>query len=117
MMKQLSCLVVSTSQSHLGRYHQSRSLQVQSPSQDVQRLLDRSEPESEVLVHRCLEESQQAASNLPMKEMRAMKVLMKDQSIMILPDDKGRATVILDAEDYKDKMQQLLSNWTYQKLT
>ena len=48
--------------------------------------------------------------------MKALTMLAKDQSIVILPSDKDRATVILDAEDYKDKMQQLLKDGSYQKL-
>ena len=56
------------------------------------------------------------AKSIPKKEMKAMITLRKDRNITILPSDKGKATVILDVADYKDKMQQLLLDGSYQKL-
>ena len=89
-------------------------------TESLARRLDRSEPGRGTLLRRhvqkCLKESKQPTSNLPRNEMKALTTLAKDQSIVILPSDKGRATVILDAEDYKDKMQQLLKDGSYQKL-
>ena len=89
-------------------------------TESLARHLDRSEPGRGTFLRRhvqkCLEESKQPTSNLPRNEMKALTMLAKDQSIVILPSDKGRATVILDAEDYKDKMQQLLKDGSYQKL-
>ena len=35
---------------------------------------------------------------------------------MILPADKGRASVVLDADTYQDKMEQLITSRQYRKL-
>ena len=89
-------------------------------TESLARRLDRSEPGRGTLLRRrvqkCLEESKQPSSNLPRNEIKALTTLAKDQSIVILPSDKGRATVILNTEDYKDKLQQLLKDGSYQKL-
>jgi hypothetical protein len=46
-----------------------------------------------------------------------LKSLATDDSIVILPADKGRSTVILDSEDYEGKIRDLLSDErTYEKL-
>jgi len=46
-----------------------------------------------------------------------LKSLATDDSIVILPADKGRSTVILDSGDYEGKIRELLSDErTYEKL-
>ena len=89
-------------------------------TESLARRLDKSEPGRGTLlrrrVQRCLEKANQPTPNLQSRERRALTTLRKDRSIVILPADKGRATVILDATDYKDKMNQLLSDGSYQKL-
>ena len=56
-------------------------------------------------------------SNISKDERKALYDLKKDKDIMILPADKGRATVIMDTTDYKDKVQTLLADTnTYTKL-
>ena len=45
-----------------------------------------------------------------------MKNLGKNKEIMILPVDKGRTTVILDKEEYQEKMKVLLSDKNTYKL-
>ena len=42
--------------------------------------------------------------------------LKKDQNIKILPADKGNATVIMDKEDYENKINNLISTGNYNKL-
>ncbi|KAL9954306.1 hypothetical protein ACROYT_G041825 [Oculina patagonica] len=51
------------------------------------------------------------------KEMRdGLKSLKEDDSIMILPADKGRASVVLDTDTYRTKMSTLIENRPYQLL-
>ena len=51
------------------------------------------------------------------EENEALKTLQRDNSVTILPADKGRATVILNTEDYKQRDNQLLSDTnTYQPI-
>ena len=55
-------------------------------------------------------------SNITPEEIKAMKDLQKDDSIIILPADKGKATVILDKVDYDRKTTTTLSDIkTYKK--
>ena len=49
-------------------------------------------------------------SNISMAESQALKVLRNNADIVILPADKGRATVVLDKHDYDDKLTGLLSH-------
>jgi hypothetical protein len=57
-------------------------------------------------------------SNITMEECRALQHLKHNDSIQILPADKGRCTVIMDKDDYQDKISALLSDHhTYSKLS
>ena len=57
-------------------------------------------------------------SNVTLDERLALKELRQDENIMILPADKGRATVLLDTSEYENKMSVLLSDMsTYKVLT
>ena len=57
-------------------------------------------------------------SNVTLDERLALKELRRDENIMILPADKGRATVLLDTSEYENKMSVLLSDMsTYKVLT
>ena len=48
------------------------------------------------------------------KEMRdALKSLKEDESIMALPADKGRTSVIMDTDTYRTKMSTLIENGPY----
>ena len=54
--------------------------------------------------------------NIP-KEMRdALKSLKEDESIMVLPADKGRVDVVMDTDTYRAKMSTLIENGPYQLL-
>ena len=46
----------------------------------------------------------------------ALNNLKQDDSIMILPADKGRASVVLDTNTYHDKMKTLIETGPYQLL-
>ena len=56
-------------------------------------------------------------SNLSKDELKALDELKKDQDIRILPADKGRIVVVLDAAEYKQKCENLLKDTaTYKNL-
>jgi hypothetical protein len=68
-------------------------------------------------VVRCLKHSKPIKSNITGAEYKALMSLSKDNKIVILPADKGRATVLLDKTEYQTKMQTLLADEdTYMKL-
>ena len=48
--------------------------------------------------------------NVTREELQALQDLQKDDSIMILPADKGRATVVLDKGDYNSKVETILKD-------
>ena len=51
------------------------------------------------------------------KEMKdALKRLKEDESIMVFPADKGRASVVMDTNIYHTKMSTLIENGRYQLL-
>ena len=45
-----------------------------------------------------------------------LKSLKEDESIVVLPADKGRAGVVLDTDTYRAKMSTLIENGPYQLL-
>ena len=56
-------------------------------------------------------------SNLSIAEQQALKELKKNDNLLILPADKGRATVVMDREKYDDKLSTMLADTaTYEKL-
>lgn len=55
--------------------------------------------------------------NLPYKEEQALKELRRNEDIIILPADKGNATVIMDSNDYHRKIETLLDDPSYQRIT
>ena len=46
----------------------------------------------------------------------ALKNLKEDESIVVLPMDKGRASVVMDTDTYRAKMSALIENGPYQLL-
>lgn len=49
---------------------------------------------------------------------KALRDLAKDTSVTILPADKGRAVVVMNTNDYTDKINNLLNDVkTYHKIT
>jgi len=55
-------------------------------------------------------------SNLTFGERTALKTLNPDREILILPTDKGNATVIISTTAYERKIETLLDPITYKKL-
>ncbi len=51
-------------------------------------------------------------SNVTIEEQRALKQLNRDRTIIVLPADKERATVVLDRQDYVDKVETHLGDTT-----
>ena len=57
-------------------------------------------------------------ANITRKEREAIRELQKDKDILVLPADKGRATVVMNRSEYEDKMSTMLSDAnTYTILT
>jgi len=48
--------------------------------------------------------------NISKEEKLALDKIRKDTSIQILPADKGRATVIMDKDDYKTRVKDMLED-------
>ena len=64
-----------------------------------------------------LSEAKSPTPNLSSQEMKAVVTLSKDETITILPADKGRCTVVLNTSDYHDKVTALLGDdTTYETL-
>ena len=56
--------------------------------------------------------------NISPKEREALRSLSKEDDVTILPADKGRAVVVMNSKDYKDKAKTLLSDTnTYKALS
>ncbi len=56
--------------------------------------------------------------NISKEEKTALKALKKQETIMILPADMGKATVVMDKEKYEQKVKVMLSDTkTYEKLS
>ena len=56
-------------------------------------------------------------SNLDKQQRESVRSLRDDENIVILPADKGNATVILSRKDYVMKMENLLEDEAYKKVT
>ena len=54
--------------------------------------------------------------NLSGRLHKAIRDLKRDKDIIILPADKGNATVVMDQSDYTAKMDDLLGDPAYKKL-
>ena len=63
-----------------------------------------------------LQNSKPPKDNLSKDEHKALKELQSDTSIVILPADKGRSTIILIHEDYLEKCMDHINNGPYQLL-
>ena len=63
-----------------------------------------------------LQNSKPPKDNLSKDERKALKELQFDASIVILPADKDRSTVILNREDYLEKCMDHINNGPYQLL-
>ncbi|XP_064470150.1 uncharacterized protein LOC135384898 [Ornithodoros turicata] len=52
-------------------------------------------------------------SNLSKQEQSALRDLRSDKSVIVLPADKGKGTVVLDREHYDAKMKEILDDATH----
>ena len=86
-----------------------------------QAILSLKEPKANLLrndVLGILKNARPPQPNINAEERKAMKDLASNKDITILPADKGKATVIMDTQDYKDKVSSMLSDKkTYELLT
>ena len=67
-------------------------------------------------VSQALSRARPPKSNLDKGLHRAARDLREDTSIVILPADKGNATVVMNRTEYVSKMNQMLEDPTYTKL-
>ena len=67
-------------------------------------------------VQHCLTNPKLPKSNLSKEQMLALKNLEEDKNIVILPADKGNATVVLNKGNYHKKMEDLLEDSSYRSL-
>ena len=63
-----------------------------------------------------LQNSKPSKDKLSKDERKALKKLQSDTSIVVLPADKGRSTVIHHREDYCEKCMNHINNGPYQLL-
>ena len=64
-------------------------------------------------VKKCLQNAKKPRPNLSREQREALKKLREDDSIVILPADKGNATVVMNKEDYDKKMADILDGGDY----
>ncbi|KAL9964643.1 hypothetical protein ACROYT_G028317 [Oculina patagonica] len=67
-------------------------------------------------VNSILQQAEPPEPNITEEMRDALKSLKEDESIMVLPADKGRASVVMDADTYRTKMSTLIENGPYQLL-
>ncbi|XP_072019690.1 uncharacterized protein [Amphiura filiformis] len=66
-------------------------------------------------VLRVLKKAKVPQPNISQEEREALNSLKNDESIIVLPADKGRSTFVMDKDKYQEKMNNLLSEGdTYQ---
>ena len=58
---------------------------------------------------KCLQNAKKPKSNLGKEQREARRKLREDDSIVILPVDKGNALVVMNKEDYASKMEEILN--------
>ena len=57
-----------------------------------------------------LQQAKAPRPNLTFQQRRAIQDLKRDESIVLVPADKGRATVSMDKEEYTQKMKRILDD-------
>ena len=55
-----------------------------------------------------LNQAKPPKSNISKGERQALRTLAEEKSVMILPADKGKATVIMDTAEYEKKVKEML---------
>ena len=64
-------------------------------------------------VNNILQKAEPPKTNITREMRTALKSLKEDRSVMILPANKGRASVLLDADNYRSKMTSLIETGLY----
>ena len=64
-------------------------------------------------VRQSLQKSKPPKPNISKTERQSLKSLQDDNSIIILPADKGNATVVMDRVEYSNKLADLIGNSGY----
>ena len=83
-------------------------------TEDVVKDLEKEEVDTiRAKVSLTLQNSQPPKGNLSKDERKALKELQSDPSVVTLPADKGRSTVILDREDYLEKFMDHINHGPY----
>ena len=67
-------------------------------------------------VKSCLDKQQTSKPNLSKQQLIAISNLRKDDSIVILPADKGNSTVVMDKSTYQSKIMDILEDGSYRPL-
>jgi len=67
-------------------------------------------------VNNILQQAEPPKPNIAKEMQEALKNLKEDDSVMILPADKGRASVVLNTDTYHYKMKTLIETGPYQLL-
>ena len=67
-------------------------------------------------MRQALEKSQPPKQNTSKTERQAIKSLQDDDSIIIIPPDKGNATVVMDRVEYYNEPEDLIGNKVYCKV-
>ena len=93
------------------------NIDIVAPIEDAVKDLEKEEADtSRAKISLTLQNSKPPKDNLSKGERKALKELQSDTSIVILPADKGRSTVILNREDYLEKCMDHINNGPYQLL-
>ncbi|GLV46112.1 hypothetical protein CBL_07179 [Carabus blaptoides fortunei] len=68
-------------------------------------------------VSRVLRRAKPPKNNISKEEYTALKKLRDNQNIIVLPADKGNATVVVNSADYTNKMTAILADPVYKPIT
>ena len=71
-----------------------------------------------VLAANMIQKSKPPKPNVPKEERKAIRELEQMEDIVVLPADKGNVTVVMDKQEYQEKVDQLLQDQdTYKHIT
>ena len=60
----------------------------------------------------------EATQNITRQQLAAVRTLQQDPTVTVVPADKGKAVVVMDTAEYREKVRTLLSDEdTYTKIT
>ena len=73
------------------------------------------EGEFKFAIDGCIKSAKIPKSSLNKDQRQALKDLTKEKSILVLPADKGKCTIVMDTDDYETKVKTMLDD-EYEKL-